>query len=94
MTTSSTKSKKTIDIFEDIHPSCRGIFLLDNAPSHKKVADDSLNVDKMNVQPGGKQPAMRNTTWQGRVQQMVYPDGTLKGDPGGERGKYKEEEGR
>ena len=41
--------KKTIDIFEDTHPSCRGIFLFDNAPSHKKVADDSLNVDKMNV---------------------------------------------
>ena len=54
--------KKTIDIFEDIHPSCRGIFLFDNAPSHKKVADDSLNVDKMNVHPGGKQPAMCNTT--------------------------------
>ena len=34
--------KKTIDIFEDIHPSCRGIFMFDNAPSHKKVAEDSL----------------------------------------------------
>ena len=79
MTTSSTKSKKTIDIFEDIHPSCRGIFMFDNAPSHKKVAEDSLNVDKMNVYPGGKQPAMRDTTWQGRVQQMVYLDGRPKG---------------
>ena len=29
--------KKTIDIFEDIHPSCKGIFMFDNAPSHKKV---------------------------------------------------------
>ena len=38
-----------------------------------------MNVEKMNVLPGGKQPAMRDTTWQERVQQMVYPDGTPKG---------------
>ena len=47
--------------------------------TRRYVADDSLNVEKMNVHPGGKQPAMRDTTWQGRVQQMVYPDGTPKG---------------
>ena len=68
--------KKIIDIFEDIHLSCRGIFMFDNAPSYKKVA---VNLDKMNVHPGGKQPVMRDTTWQGRVQQMMYPDGTTKG---------------
>ena len=49
----------------------------------------------MNVHPGGKQPAMRDTTWQGRVQQMVYVDTERnEDDPGGERGKYKEDEGR
>ena len=38
---------------------------------------------------------MRDTTWQGRVQQMVYVDTERnEGDPGGERGKYKEDEGR
>ncbi len=51
----------------------------DNAPSHKKLSDDALNVDKMNVHPGGMQPAMRDTTWNGRTQKMVYPDGTPKG---------------
>ena len=28
--------EKTIDIFERIHPGCRGIFLFDNAPSHRR----------------------------------------------------------
>ena len=71
--------KHTIDIFERVHPNAQGLFLFDNAPSHKKVADDALNVDKMNVHPGGMQPKMRSTTWEGRTQTMVYRDGTPKG---------------
>ncbi len=70
---------KTIKIFKETHPSSRGLFLFDNAPSHKKVADDSLNVDKMNVHPGGKQPVMRDSVWDGKSQRMVYPDGVPKG---------------
>jgi len=62
-----------------VHPNAQGLFLFDNAPSHKKVADDALNVDKMNVHPGGMQPKMRSTTWEGRTQTMVYRDGTPKG---------------
>ena len=69
----------TIDIFEKVNPNARGLFLFDNAPSHKKQADDSLNVDKMNVNPGGMQPIMRDTMWEGKVQTMVKPDGTAKG---------------
>ena len=46
--------KKAVDIFEEVHPEARGIFLFDNAPSHRKVADDALNADKMNVAPGRK----------------------------------------
>ena len=64
---------------ERVHPNAQGLFLFDNAPSHKKVADDALNVDKMNVHPGGMQPKMRSTTWEGRTQTMVYRDGTPKG---------------
>jgi len=33
----------------------------------------------MNVRRGGAQAKMRDTTWRGRVQKMVYPDGTPKG---------------
>ena len=71
--------EKTIDIFQRIHPDCRGIFLFDNAPSHRKVADDALNGDKMNVGPGGKQPKMRDTVWEGHVQKMVDRNGIPKG---------------
>ena len=46
-------------------------FLFDDAPSHRKVADDALNADKMNVGPRGKQPKMRDTVWGGKVQKMV-----------------------
>ena len=71
--------KHTIDIFEKIHPDATGLFLFDNAPSHKKLADDGLNVEKMNVNPGGKQPLMMDTTWNDEIQTMVYPDGVAKG---------------
>ncbi len=70
---------KTIDIFERIHPGSRALFLFDNSPSHRKVAEESLNADKINVHPGELQPAMRDTVWDGEVQHMVYPDGTPKG---------------
>ena len=70
---------RTIDIFERIHPEATALFLFDNAPSHRKMPDDALNADKMNVGPGGKQPKMRATIWGGAVQQMVDESGTPKG---------------
>ena len=70
---------KTVDIFERVHPHATGIFLFDNAPSHRKMADDALNVDKMNVGPGGKQPKVRDTVWGGAVQRLVDNDGVPKG---------------
>ena len=33
----------------------------------------------MNLKPGGKQPRMHDTVWNGKVQRMVFPDGTAKG---------------
>jgi len=33
----------------------------------------------MNVHPGGAQPRMSNTYYNGKLQQMVFPDGTPKG---------------
>eukprot|EP00731_Ephydatia_muelleri_P008066 Em0004g404a len=44
-----------------------------------KIADNQLNVDKMNVSSGGKQPVMRDTVWNGNVQRMVLDDGRPKG---------------
>ena len=51
----------------------------DNAPIHCKSSNDALNVQHMNVRPGGKQPRMRETVFNGKVQQMVLPDGRPKG---------------
>ena len=34
-------------------------------------ADDALNVSRMNMQPGGKQPRTRDTVWAGQVQKLV-----------------------
>ena len=33
----------------------------------------------MNLKPGGKQPKMHDTIWNGKVQKMVFADGTPKG---------------
>ena len=70
---------KAVDIFEQVHPDARGLFLFDNAPSHRKMADEALNADKINVGPGGKQPKMRDTVWGGQTQKMVDHNGTPKG---------------
>ena len=71
--------KRAIKIFEKKFPGITGIFLFDNAPSHKKFADNALNASNMNVYPGGKQPALRDGLWEGNVQKMFLPDGTPKG---------------
>ena len=43
------------------YPGPQGLFLFDNAPSHRKFASDALNVKLMNVGPGVKQAKVRNT---------------------------------
>ena len=63
--------EKAVDIFERVHPDARGIFIFDNAPSHRKMADDALNADKMNVGPGGKQPVMKDTVWGGQIREWL-----------------------
>ena len=66
-------------IFEVAFPEYKAIFMFDNAPCHRKIDDQALNVEKMNVRPGGKQAVMRDTIWNSTVQCMVLPDGTPKG---------------
>ena len=60
---------KAIKIFEDKYPHAQALFLFDNAPSHKKYAEDSLNAERMNVRPGGKQPKLRDTVFNGQTHQ-------------------------
>ena len=70
---------KVIQIFERKYPNVQPLFLFDNAPSHKKYAEDMLIADRMNVSPGGKQPVMRDAIFNGQVQSVVLPDGQPKG---------------
>ena len=65
---------KAIDIFEAKYPIYQGLFVFDNAPSHKKCPDDALRVENMNVRPGGKQPVMRNTVFSGIQLQRISHD--------------------
>ena len=63
--------KKATKIFEAKYPNTIGLFIFNNAPSHTKKPEDELNADAMNVRPGGKQPVMRSTVFNGHVQAMV-----------------------
>ena len=55
------------------------VWIFDQSSGHCAFKDDALNVNKMNVGPGGAQSRMRNTIWDGRVQTMVFSDGRPKG---------------
>ena len=55
------------------------IWVFDQSSCHTAMAEDALIVSKMNVKPGGNQPKMRDTTWNGKEQRMVYSLGLPKG---------------
>src|SRR5205085_8950336 len=76
-----------IPIFEATHPNAIGIFAFDNSTSHGAFAPDALVASRMNVNPSGKQPQMRDTKFNSQVQKMNFPDDyfdqTLRGKPKG-----------
>ena len=43
------------------------------------MADDTLDVSKTNVSPGGKQRVMHDGFWDGKVQSINYAIGIPKG---------------
>ena len=71
--------ERTVDTFESKYPFARALFLFDNTPSRRKMADNLLNADVKNVYPGEKQPLMRDTEWAGEIQTMALSDGQAKG---------------
>ena len=74
--------KKALRIAELKYPkedSWRHAWVFDHSSCHAAMAKDALQVGDMNVKPGGKQPRMHDTIWQGRVQTMNLRDGTPKG---------------
>ena len=55
------------------------VWVFDHSCGHTAYAPDALVVSRLNRKPGGKQPAMRDTTWAGKPQKLVMEDGTPKG---------------
>ena len=55
------------------------VWLFDQSSGHTAFREDALNLSKMNVGPGGAQPRMRDTLWNGKLQKMVLNDGRQKG---------------
>ena len=53
--------KDAADIFEFIHPDAVGVWAFDCSSAHEGLADNALNVNRMNVKPGGKQTLLRDT---------------------------------
>ena len=74
--------KVAIKIAEIKYPKVEGwkhVWIFDYSSCHAAMADDSLDVSKMNVNPGGKQRVMHNGLWNGKAQSMNYAIGIPKG---------------
>ena len=57
----------------------RWIWVFDQSSCHTAMAENALDVSKMNVGPGGKQARMRDTVWAGKLQKMCFNIGVPKG---------------
>src|SRR6266480_2564351 len=64
-----------IPIFETKYPNSISIFAFDNSTNHEAITKDALNVNKINVNPGGKQAIMRLTFFglNHTFQSIVFP---------------------
>jgi hypothetical protein len=62
-----------IPIFETSFPKAQGLFLFDHATSHTADALDALRAFKLNMEPGGKQPYLRDGWFYGPDGCTVYP---------------------
>ena len=73
--------EKAIRITEVKYPKEEGwrhVWIFDHSSCHGAMAEDSLDVKKMNVNPGGKQPIMHDGWWGGKPFAM-----TTNGNPKG-----------
>ena len=55
------------------------VWFFDQSSGHCAYKEVSLNARRMNVNPGGAQPRMCDTIWDGQPQTMILPDGRPKG---------------
>lgn len=57
----------------------RVVWIFDHSSCHAAMPNDTLDVAKMNVNPGGKQRVMRDGWWGGKPQKVNYSLGIPKG---------------
>ncbi|CAJ0755543.1 12240_t:CDS:2, partial [Entrophospora sp. SA101] len=71
---------KAIPIFEALFSNCTALFAFDNSTNHG-YKSDALVASRMNLNPGGKQPKMKDTVFgpNNIFQSMVFEDGIPKG---------------
>lgn len=65
--------EKALKIAEAKYPprAFKHVWVFDHSCGHTAYAPDALVVSRLNKKPGGKQPAMRDTTWAGKPQKLV-----------------------
>jgi len=80
--------KHTIKVFDYTHPGCVAVFTFDWSSAHEVFANNSLNINTINIHPGGKQRKLHNMVIPhsnpdpapdeedtcGKVQQMTFPN--------------------
>jgi len=73
---------RSIDIFNATYPGARAVYNIDCSSNHHAFAPDALVASKMNVNPGGKQPLMRDGWYYKSGVKVVQPmqtNGVAKG---------------
>ena len=60
------------------HEGWRHCWVFDNSSCHNAMANDALNVNSMNVKPGGAQKILRDTVYNGKEQKMYFISGGQK----------------
>ena len=60
--------KESAKLAEYKFPKEDGVWSFDHSSYHGAYSED---LYKMNAKPGGKQPIMRDTVWQGKPQRLV-----------------------
>ena len=74
--------KMAVKIVEVKYPKSEGwrhMWVFDHSSCHSAMANDSLDVSKMNVKPGSKQRVMHDGIWNVKPQKMNFNIGIPKG---------------
>ena len=72
---------RAVEIADIKYPKEQGwwhCWIFDNSSCHNAMAEDALNVNNMNVKPGGAQRILRDTVYSGKEQKMYFIRGGQK----------------